>query len=110
MLGGGYRVENKTGIRRLGREKVDNEGFESQAEALAGAEAGVSLTISEQLKKEPWRLVSGRELQIPEAEPGIKCQLAGSQAHGDGTCQKRSWWKGQEKVTKSLHYWSSGEL
>lgn len=51
MLGGGCRVENKIGIRELGREKADNEGFESQAEALDGAEATVSLMISEQLKK-----------------------------------------------------------
>lgn len=29
--------------------------------------------------------MSGRDLQIPEAEPGIKCQLAGSQVHDDGT-------------------------
>lgn len=51
IVGGGCRLEKKVEIRELGGGKVDDEGFESQAEALDRAEARVSLTISEQMKE-----------------------------------------------------------
>lgn len=96
-------------MRELGGGKVDDEGFESQAEALDGVEARVSLTISEQMKL--WRLlVPDRDLQIPKAGPGIKCWLAGNQARGDRAWPNVVVVEGQERATMILHYWSFGEL
>lgn len=70
---------------------------------LVGAEAKLSLTFLNKWKK-PWRLVPGRDLQIPEAEPGISCGLAESQGHGDGTLHNMVV-EGEEKVTKTPHSW-----